>query len=441
MLRKRGDTRRKQWRPGALLCHIYLLMIQVLEWRVKDTDSSLASRFGLRGDQRSRPHITLYGGFSLIQGIGPEQIRKIVAKSVNGDCTLQCSLDGWIKMKGRKGRVIAHRVDLSPGFSAFYDALTKSLLPVTRSSLWIDREPGSRIFHITLGLNLQEGIAAEMWEQLCKEATAGGSSHEDRCDEVPLRTAQRAAFIDLDILRVTLFRNGRAVSEYDLPSGCWIERDEMFHKVRWNASLCMYRRKTGLELQMTAYSEEPEVFLISDLHLGHENIIGYCARPFSDAKEMDRVLMKNWNSRVRKDDDVYFLGDLRYGPGSKDSAVYLRRLHGRITCISGNHDTEIEGSISYKTVTYQGTRFFLVHDPDDAPYDPDAWVVHGHHHNNNLREYPFFDPVKRRINVSVEVIGYQPVSISTLLLVIKTAPGGVIIRTLQGSSFWKMLQS
>ena len=147
-------------------------------------------------------------------------------------------------------------------------------------------------------------------------------------------------------------------------------------------------------------------------------------------------LIKNWNCRVKEDDAVYFLGDMRYGPGSMDAPACLRKLHGKITCISGNHDMAMKGSSPYTIFTSHGIRFILVHDPGDAPYDPGAWVVHGHHHNNDLREYPFFDPLKRRINVSIEVIGYQPVSLGTLLRTIGSVPPTGPIRTLQSSRFW-----
>jgi calcineurin-like phosphoesterase family protein len=46
-------------------------------------------------------------------------------------------------------------------------------------------------------------------------------------------------------------------------------------------------------------------------------------------------------------------------------------------------------------------------------------VIHGHHHNNDLRHYPFIDFEHRRVNVSAEVIGYIPVSLKDICELIR----------------------
>lgn len=82
------------------------------------------------------------------------------------------------------------------------------------------------------------------------------------------------------------------------------------------------------------------IFVTSDTHFGHENIIRYCNRPFGIAAEMGEVLIERWNARVGVDDTVYFLGDLAMGP--KVDAGYitaiLLRLNGNKKIVLGNHD-------------------------------------------------------------------------------------------------------
>lgn len=51
-------------------------------------------------------------------------------------------------------------------------------------------------------------------------------------------------------------------------------------------------------------------YYISDLHIGHKNIIRFDQRPFFDLEDMKQTIIKNWNSVVTFGDDVYVLGDM-----------------------------------------------------------------------------------------------------------------------------------
>ncbi len=77
-----------------------------------------------------------------------------------------------------------------------------------------------------------------------------------------------------------------------------------------------------------------KIFFTSDTHFGHANIIKYCNRPFESVNQMDEVLINNWNSVVRPDDEVYHLGDFSFA----DPKKYVYRLNGKIHLIKGNHD-------------------------------------------------------------------------------------------------------
>jgi len=79
------------------------------------------------------------------------------------------------------------------------------------------------------------------------------------------------------------------------------------------------------------------IFFTSDHHFGHGNIIKYTGRPFSNAREMDEIMIERWNEVVSKWDLVYCLGDLTL---RNDGTKYLAKLNGRIfvLCYPWHHD-------------------------------------------------------------------------------------------------------
>ena len=83
-----------------------------------------------------------------------------------------------------------------------------------------------------------------------------------------------------------------------------------------------------------------KIYLISDTHFNHANIIKYCNRPFSDVEEMNKTIIKDWNNVVRYNDTVYFLGDLilSKNKGKRARELINSILNGNITIIKGNHD-------------------------------------------------------------------------------------------------------
>ena len=153
------------------------------------------------------------------------------------------------------------------------------------------------------------------------------------------------------------------------------------------------------------------VWLISDLHFDHENIIRYCNRPFANAEEMNRVLLENWNSTILVGDEVYFLGDMSFGRGSRPPSFWLGKLNGKVYFVKGNHDREKIAMKQSEFLEYSGRKFLLIHDPANKPVNWEGWTIHGHVHNHDLEKYPFINGEKKTINVSAELVGYKPVSL------------------------------
>ncbi len=166
---------------------------------------------------------------------------------------------------------------------------------------------------------------------------------------------------------------------------------------------------------MKLESDRKRVFVISDLHLDHTNIISYCNRPFQSTEEMNRSIIKKWNETVRQDDVVYFLGDMSFGRESRKIDYWAGKLNGNITFIKGSHDRSKKIKFLDSFVLWHGdNKFLLIHDPENAPEKWNGWIIHGHCHNNDLKNYPFINGKKKTINVSVEVINYKPLDMDKL---------------------------
>lgn len=227
-------------------------------------------------------------------------------------------------------------------------------------------------------------------------------------------------YLPLDALRITVLHNGIIAAEYDMLTKQWLRREEALNKYRWGVTLREYRIRRGYEILPQQHSYK-KTHVIADLHLGHANIIKYCARPFQYSKidEMDRVLINNWNSLVHKNDRVYFLGDLCLCNAHK-TQQYLEQLNGDIRFIRGNHDQYIHNSVDRIELCYEGEKFLLTHDPRQVK-EYDGWIIHGHLHNNNLKEYGLINHNSRTINVSAEVVDYKPVELDALVRAVRVA--------------------
>lgn len=173
-----------------------------------------------------------------------------------------------------------------------------------------------------------------------------------------------------------------------------------------------YCRKILCKPSKKRRSIKPRVFLISDTHFGHKNIISHCKRPFRTVGEMDSEILKRWNNAVHNADYVYILGDFVIH-GSIGS--WYNKLHGRKKFIRGNHDYHLKKAIPHKIIRYKHMEFYLVHNPTHVPRSWRGWVIHGHVHNWNTEVFPFINGNKKRINVSAELLNYRPVNLDYII--------------------------
>ena len=168
-----------------------------------------------------------------------------------------------------------------------------------------------------------------------------------------------------------------------------------------------------------------QVYVISDLHIGHERIIEFAGNYRDGDTFMENVehIKQKWNKRVTKKDKVFVLGDVCMN-------IHLMplfdELHGTKILIRGNHDDfdmsvytkyfkEIHGLYRYKR---KGFSCWMSH----APIHPDELRgrinVHGHVHQNSIRVNNMLDD--RYVNACVENSDGGPIPMDDIVKGIRT---------------------
>jgi calcineurin-like phosphoesterase family protein len=415
----------------------YLIEIRLgkTKWRVKETIFAIGRKFRLGPFIERHPHVTLFGPLTLNDGINQEQLLDTIGKVASGFDPIPFMIDGWEKREGMHGSVIAFPVKSSESLRELTALLANVLTPLTHSHNGWDAYPDKKWFHVTVANRLEPKKAADIFSIIKKSADVLPHIDRSRFRKVSgflewlkqtLHLKHRIIIwpvtLDETGLRITVMHGEKIEAEYDLISKCWVFGEDSHSSQSWQKTLRLYRCQAGFELTDRKPEKPDEIFVISDLHLSHTNIIRYCSRPFlyADPEEMDRVLIANWNSVISETGRAYFLGDFRYGAHAQKADHYRKQLQGNITFIAGNHDGTDLDAIPLSELDCQGFSFLLIHDPADTPADFPGWVIHGHHHNNDLHHYPFINFKERRINVSAEVIGYVPISLHEICHIIQS---------------------
>jgi len=162
-------------------------------------------------------------------------------------------------------------------------------------------------------------------------------------------------------------------------------------------------------------------WFISDCHFGHTNIIKYCNRPFKSVEKMDEVLIRNWNSKVKPGDIVYYLGDFCMG----DPDYYLNKLNGDIYFIRGSHDKKIKicdkikeiADIKIIDIPNVNNIIVLCHYAmrtwPGSHYN--SWQLYGHSHGR-------LEPQGKQMDVGVDCNNFSPISLSEVIRIMNSKP-------------------
>lgn len=78
-------------------------------------------------------------------------------------------------------------------------------------------------------------------------------------------------------------------------------------------------------------------YFTSDTHYGHQNIIGFCARPYQQVTDMNADLVTRAAEMLSAKDELWHLGDVALGTLDR-TLTHLARIEADVTLVAGNHD-------------------------------------------------------------------------------------------------------
>lgn len=143
------------------------------------------------------------------------------------------------------------------------------------------------------------------------------------------------------------------------------------------------------------------VFLMSDLHYGHENILRLSKRPFMSIDDMNSWIVKHLQEDTTKDDIIFDLGDMFWKADPEKVKKIIESVPAKIYKVMGNHDPIkyyegggilensfidvvdfVEILVNLKGAAYQATlcHFPMLSWPNKSR---GAFMIHGHCHGNS----------------------------------------------------------
>lgn len=166
------------------------------------------------------------------------------------------------------------------------------------------------------------------------------------------------------------------------------------------------------------------IYLTSDLHFGHENVIRFQNRPWPTVEAMNDGLVNNINETVGVNDELYVLGDFSFRIKQAEAWELRKRILCRnVHLVRGNHDCGWSGTNAFKTVSDYAElktgvgKVILSHYPFltwNAMHHG-SLHLHGHIHSDGSCNLENAEAGIRRYDVGVDANGYRPVSLDDIL--------------------------
>lgn len=167
------------------------------------------------------------------------------------------------------------------------------------------------------------------------------------------------------------------------------------------------------------------IYVTSDLHFNHKNVIKLCNRPFESVEEMNNAIIENWNKTVKQGDEVYILGDIVLSKDIEAVKNFMNQLNGKKHLIIGNHDSHwlkrykngnydfFESIADYKELKIEDSLFCMMHYPiaewNKKHYG--SFMLHGHSHNVSSYNENHVRLLVKQYDVGVDANNFTPVSL------------------------------
>ncbi len=168
-------------------------------------------------------------------------------------------------------------------------------------------------------------------------------------------------------------------------------------------------------------------WFISDLHLGHANVLRQDDRPFDSIEHHDGVLTVNCAGWGKPERTLWLLGDVAFK--RKDFEFFMEAVKpawGRVILIRGNHDDKVawryrdqfsEAHEAHYLRVDPLTKVYLSHYPHRNWRNSHhgSYHLHGHSHGA-LSQWG------RSMDVGANCVGYRPVSLRQIVTTLDTEP-------------------
>jgi calcineurin-like phosphoesterase family protein len=197
-------------------------------------------------------------------------------------------------------------------------------------------------------------------------------------------------------------------------------------------------RKTNLRKNVpSAIKNMNKIYISTDFHLGHANMIRYCGRPENHSE----IILDNLGKIMAPGDTLIFLGDICMGKDEYWNAKLMTELNFvKKILVRGNHDKKSDGwylSHGWNFVCesfsdhYFGKFVTFSHEPIPNIQNLN---IHGHFHNNleRLKRKDWIVPGEEERNrealgglndnhklLAIEYTDYKPVLLDSFIKKLK----------------------